>query len=558
MAYVQPTTSIQFFGDLGLSPNYDDTFFFSSTAAKDTYFGGLTMIATAANCTYTRENRGYIRVQIPMATLIYAQYMRFRNASFENKWFYAFVKSVNYVNNETTEVQFEIDYLMTWMGAFTLGMCMVEREHTLYDRIGEHLMDEALSVGDYVLAAAEQITPYAPYLLVSSSSSVVTDAGGTTKVEDADACMYCGYMLTGLRYHPFQINASDIEDAFNDWLEEIVKAMKADSIVSMRIVPQYCVPIASLDGSGQLLPQENQGTFTSQATISSIDGYTPRNNKLFSYPYIVYEVVNGEGSANEYRLELFSTPLVASFKYFGIAFDNVEVILYPFGYKNYGVNPVFDEAMMMRQFPQAAFSIDQYKAWVAQMTSGGGWISEVGRAAETIGGAIGGATRADAVGSIAGGAAAALSPLNAGAAIAGGVTSLAAQALNLLSEKVKYQAAPNAVRGTNNANIMSAMGQKRFNGYLKTIKQEYAIAIDRYFDMYGYKVATMKVPSMHNRPRWTFTKTQGCIVHGSLPADDAAAIENVFNRGCRFWDVGNPNNTGLTIGDYSGSNAAAT
>ena len=555
MAYIQPTGTIEFFGDLGLSPNYDDTFYFSSTAAKDTYFSGLTKVATALNCTYTRENRGFVRVQIAMSALIYAQYMRFKNSSFENKWFYAFVKSVNYVNNETTEVQFEIDYLMSWMGAFSLGNCLVEREHPISDAVGAHLMDEGLSVGDYVIAAAEQITPYAPYLLVSSAASVTTDAGGTKKVEDADACMYCGYMLTGLRYASFPLNASGIEDDFNDWLEEIVKATKSDAIVSMRIVPQYCVPIASLDGSSQVLPQENQGTFTSAATITSIDGYTPRNNKLKSYPYIVYEVVNGEGSANEYRLELFSTPLTASFRYFGIAFDNVEVLLYPYGYKNSGINPVFDEAMIMRQFPQAAFSIDQYKAWVAQMTSGGGWISEVGRAAETIGGMLGGAARADAVGSIAGGAAAALSPLNAGAAIAGGVTSLASQALSLLSEKIKYEAAPNAVRGTNNANIMSAMGQKRFNGYVKTIKAEYAIAIDRYFDMYGYKVATMKTPSMHNRPRWTFTKTQGCIVHGSLPADDAAAIENVFNRGCRFWNVGSV--SGLTIGDYSGSNAPA-
>lgn len=555
MAYIQPTGTIEFFGDLGLSPNYDDTFYFDTTAHKDDYFTNTTKLATALNCTYTREKRGYVRVQIPMSTLIYAQYMRFYNNGFEGKWWYAFVKSVNYINNNTTEVEFQIDFLMSWMGSFTLGHCMVEREHTLYDDIGEHLMDEGLSTGDYILAAAEQITPYAPYLLVSSSSSVVTDAGGNKKVEDADACMYCGYMLTGLRYHPFQMHGNDSEDAFNAWLAEITKATKADSIVSMRIVPQYCVPLGTLTGSAAGLAQENQGTFTSAATITSIDGYTPRNNKIFSYPYIVYEVVNGEGSANEYRLELFDTPLVASFKYFGIAFDNVEVILYPYGYKNYGVNPVFDEAMIMRQFPQAAFSIDQYKAWVAQMTAGGGWISEVGRAAETIGSAIGGASRADAIGSIAGGAAAALSPLNAGASIAGGVASLASQALDLLSEKVKYQAAPNAVRGTNNANIMSALGQKRFNGYLKTIKAEYAIAIDRYFDMYGYKISTMKHPSMCNRPQWTFTKTQGCIVHGSLPADDAAAIENVFNKGCRFWNV---YGTNLTIGDYTGPNSAAT
>lgn len=540
MAYIQPTGTIQFFGDLGLSPNYDDTFYFSSTSAKDTYFDGLTKIATALNCTYTRENRGYVRVQIPMSTLIYAQYMRFKNASFENKWFYAFVKSVNYVNNETSEVEFHIDYLMSWMGTFSLGNCLVEREHPISDAVGAHLMDEGLSVGDYVIMQMEQITDYAPTLVISTSSDVIAPEtpGGDPTIEKVETTNYYGWMVSGVKYKYFALNNNTAVTDIGDYLDALIKDNKQDAIVSLRIVPWFCRPFESEHAYGEGLFQYNIGTFTSQYSLTTLNGYTPRNNKLFSYPYCVYEAINGEGSANEYRLEFFPTPLVANFQYFGICFDNAEAILVPYGYRNSGIQPVFDEALVMRQFPQASFNIDQYKAWVAQMTSGGGWISVVGKAAETVGNAIGGALT---------------NPLEAGGAIASGITSLASQALGLLQEKVQYESVPPAVRGTSNANILSAMGQKRFMGYYKTITYEYALAIDRYFDMYGYKVALMKTPSMHNRPRWTYTKTQGCIVHGSLPADDAAAIENVFNNGCRFWNVGNV--SGLSIGDYSGSNA---
>lgn len=542
MAYIVPSSTIQFFGDTGLSPNYDDTFWFSSAAARDSYFDDLAKLATAASCSYTREKRGFVRVQISMSTLIYAQYMRFRNPSYESKWFYAFVKSVNYINNETTEVEFEIDVMQTWMGQFTLANCMVEREHPISDNIGGHLMDEGLSVGDYLIAHMEQITPYTPTLVISSTVNVTPgeDPDDPSTVEDAEAEIYCGFMPSGVRYRPFQLTVAGVMDSIKAWLDAVIKSSKKDGIVSMRIVPAYCRPIASLDDTGTGLAPENIGTFTSNYALTSLNGYIPRNNKLFSYPYIVYEAINGEGSANEYRLEFFSNPLTPAFQYFGISFDNAEALLVPYGYKNSGIQLVLDEALIMRQFPQASYNIDQYKAWVAQMTSGGGWISVAGHAAETIGNAIGAASSA-------------LTPAGAGGAVAGGITSLASQALGLLSEKVKYDALPPAVRGTSNANILSAMGQKRFIGYYKTIQYEYAAAIDRYFDMYGYKVNLMKTPSMHNRPRWTYTKTSGCIVHGSLPADDAAKIERIFDKGCRFWNVGNV--SGLTIGDYSGSNA---
>ena len=145
MAYIAPNSIIEFFGDLGLSPNYEDTFYFPSVAAKDSFFSQRAKVATAASCTYVRGERGKVRVQIGMNPLIYAHYMRYKNTSFENKWFYAFITRVNYINNQTSEVEFVPDVVTTWMGAFSLGGCLVEREHVINDAIGAHLMDEGLA-----------------------------------------------------------------------------------------------------------------------------------------------------------------------------------------------------------------------------------------------------------------------------------------------------------------------------------------------------------------------------------------------------------------------------
>ena len=116
MTYIAPNTSLEFFPDLGLSLDLENTFYFASTAAKDAYFAGLTKLATAAGCTYQRGTRGLARVQVPISALYGCGYMRYKNASFENKWIYAFVTNVEYINNEVTEVYFSIDPIMTWIG----------------------------------------------------------------------------------------------------------------------------------------------------------------------------------------------------------------------------------------------------------------------------------------------------------------------------------------------------------------------------------------------------------------------------------------------------------
>ena len=54
---------------------------------------------------------------------------------------------------------------------------------------------------------------------------------------------------------------------------------------------------------------------------------------------------------------------------------------------------------------------------------------------------------------------------------------------------------------------------------------------------------------MYNRTRFTYVKTSGCNVHGTMPASDARVIEEMFDRGTRFWV-----STVSNIGDYSNGN----
>ena len=130
MAYVQPNSTIEFFSDINLSDKYTDSLYFASVSAKDTYFTNLTKVARVLTCTYTRENRGYVRVEVPMATLIGATYMRFKNTSFENKWFYAFITAYDFVSPNVTRISYQIDVYQTWLFQIEWQSTYVEREHT--------------------------------------------------------------------------------------------------------------------------------------------------------------------------------------------------------------------------------------------------------------------------------------------------------------------------------------------------------------------------------------------------------------------------------------------
>jgi hypothetical protein len=67
--------------------------------------------------------------------------------------------------------------------------------------------------------------------------------------------------------------------------------------------------------------------------------------------------------------------------------------------------------------------------------------------------------------------------------------------------------------------------------------------------MYGYAQHIRKVPNRAVRPHWTYTKTIGCCVKGSVPADDMASICAIYDKGITFWKNGDE------VGNYNLPNA---
>lgn len=502
---INPNTTIEFFADLGISES--DTLYFADTATKDAYFATLPKIATVSNYTYNRRERGVVKVQLLMSTAYKIGYMRYKNSNFENFWFYAFVDSVEYDNNETAIIKFHIDVMTTYMGVFTLGQCFIERQHTISDAIGANIADEGLGTGEYIIEHEHRTGFFDDYMI-----SIIY------MPDERDE--YQGGYYNGI-YSGCAVEQYETAEMANASIESFVKNNQIDSIVAIYMLPtHYTAKWSESTVTGD--------TLLFDKPYNSIDGYVPRNKKLFCYPYKFLDVYNSEGESSQYMYEFFNTlpDDTSSGKYsfvvYGVANANPQIVCAPQAYKNdngdAGAN--WEEQLSMSHFAQCAVAVDSYKAYLAQANST--FIH-------------------DTAGTIATGVAMMATRSDGQAAIYG--AKMLRDITSVLVDNVVRPKSPATSKGSTVSDVGVATKLKDFYFYEKCITKNYAKMLDSYFDSFGYAVRQVGTPNMNARPHWTYCKTIGCVVHGELPADDARKIEQMFDNGIRFWksvdEIGN-------------------
>lgn len=550
MAYIQPDTTVQFL-NVPFDPDYENTMYWDTLAAQNAWME-TRVILTIGNNSYQRKTRGVIRVGLTpivegatIRNLYNANYIRFKNSNYENKWFYAFVDQVEYVNNNTADVHYTIDVLQTWALDYSLLECFIERQHTITDDIGEHTVPEGLEHGEYFdspcpVTSGDQVGntffQYSPAVcLITTFDAQGAYAGG--RVIHGQSTQ--GDMFSGLFYTIWQLTGNNV-DAINQTLEAITgnveviseSGVKIPRFLADGVVALFMMPWEFADSitGGSVSPEYNLSFDIRNNGSYTIGNYRPRNKKLLCYPYNMLYVSNNQGNDAELRWEDFNTPISCQCKIWGNVSPNGGLTFMPAGYKGYsGRNP--NEMLQITGFPMCSWSNDAYKAWVAQ-NAGTIGASALGLAASWASvftpwlmGADGANTGT-------------LEGFNAGKGLIGSTLGAVGQ---IYDHKRK---APQS-HGNGNTSLTYQAGLLTYYFYKKHIKEEYAKIIDAFFDMYGYKVNMVGVPNRNARPCYTYIKTIGCAVDGLIPADDAQKIQSIFDKGIRFWK------TTATFGIYS-------
>lgn len=502
--YIEPSTDIYILKNVPLDTTYEHTIYFTSESAQFTYFYGLKKYALS-NYTYQRVKRGYARVGIKAENLYDCNYIMYRNTAFGTKWFYAYITSVEYVNNECSEISFEIDVMQTWFFQHTPDYCWVAREHSATDNVGDNIVPEAFDLGEYV--ANNEGQPYGQ--IGQNWNNMCTIVAVLDTVAQTQGSIYDG-IYSGADLYVF--NSIDF-GKINELVQQYLEA--PDNIIAM-----YTVPLP-LIGS---VPADNKLTNTTTGEVINItlsrlddmwtiDGYTPKNNKMFTYPYNFLHIDNANGQELNLRYEYFSN-LTPTVQIRGCVTQPVSAILRPTNYKR--ASNIMTESLSLGNYPLCSWKVDSYQAWVAQnaipMTTEG--LAKVGGAvtAFALGGPIGGTAV---------------------------IASASAVALNMLSQGYKASIAADILKGSiTNGNVNVATKTQAFYAGRFSISTQYAKCIDDYWSMFGYATNRIKIPNRNSRPHWNYVKTVGCTVTGSVPADDMKKICQIYDNGITFWKNG--------------------
>lgn len=542
MAYIEPNSTIKLLEDVPLDPGYENTLYFNSVQQQTEYFSAKS-IYTLSNQSYARRTKGVLRVgwnadQYPNNTIIQkmynCSYMMFRNDSYENKWFYAFVDMVEYVNNNTVDLYFHIDVMQTWHFDYVLNQCFIERQHTTGDTFGVNTIPEKIETGPYESTIPEfavdgaivsdGLFPYTPKVcLITTFDTQGAYADGYF----APGRVFRGSYFTGVNYYLYNIDQTDLARLNTD-LAGLVSGALKDGVVSLLMVPSEF-----FDPNGNT---QKRIYFTMP---NSLGNYTPRNKKLLCYPYNLFYVYNNQGISAEYKYEDFAADTRLSLEIWGNISANPGLLCAPYNYKKVnGVN--YEEKITLGGFPMCSWSYDSFKAWLAQnagtITAGaagliGSWaIALANPVAGLLNGSMGISNGMPYIGRHS-----QMGQNGAGGYVDAPSTGLIGATLGALGQLYDHSRRPPQAVGDSNGDLLYQSGLCTFSFVQKHIKAEYARIIDDYFDMYGYSINRSGVPNRAARPCYTYVKTIGCSIHGDIPADDASIIQKLFDNGIRFW-----------------------
>lgn len=535
----QKLTNIWLCGGIPLDTGHNHTITFSTGAQQIQYFMGK-QIASATECSYQREMR---RVAFPASydSIARANYLVYLNASVSNKYYYAFINNIEYINDSLSYIYFTIDAFQTYQFDITIGHGFVEREHVNDDSLGAHILEEPVAVGPYTSVKQHDIDLSDFWLVVGSTVNLKD-----TSWPPASSYVYGG-IYSGISYFCFDAADDFTFTLLDEILASLAADAKSDAIVIMYMLPKMVAAPDQTNG-GYLHAQQRAPQRISYIPNGKLDGYTPKNNKLLTYPYRCLEVTNWCGNTATLRFEMFQHPTNPIFQFVGGIQPASRAIIYPFRYE--GVDHNYDFAVSIGNYPQASWQSDVYANWLATATVRWGYQKDrflVGAVTGALGAGIGAgagiAPTAAALGP-AGGAAVGIAAGTAmiGSAIDSGIDYYNIQS-SMAEEKEVHSMIPNTVQGTiGNDYTMVSLEKYGFHIIERTITAEYAQSIDEFFSAFGYKVNRTKKPNVTGRQNWNYVKCQTITIKGNVPYAYLQQIRQMFINGVTFWhttDVGN-------------------
>lgn len=604
--YIAPNSIVKIMKNVPLDNSYNHTVKFASKSAQETYFSSAGVVKyTFQNVSYQRAEKETMRLEVATENLYDCNYLAFQNTSFGNKWFYAFITGWTYINNVTTEIEYEIDVMQTYQFDIEVKQCYVEREHVENDTIGANTIAEPIDCPEAEVIQRRPVTFNYWKVVINFTPSMVNIIANAVynfshevslnidgKIAQTTDTIAKGYLTLFKQMN--SIIESTAHSLFpnntGDWREHQFTGMipyvsapidegTGGNVATVIADIQHNIDLMNATGGTvnavYQIPVDIDNNFSNHAVFDIepewfapidrffyIDArttpyYIPKNNKLFTSPYTYMQVINKQGG----EMKLAYEKIQDKHFYFQGAWQNgdVSVVMYNTKYGTQGTS--LSATDMMCRLPIGNFPVCNYNV--------NGFFSKLAHS-------IGGLTRAIL-------SQASYRPTTTSTDVSGTKETTTAQHRQgrkvLSSFKTTKETAPTHAESTTDKpqlqNYVADLGNisnnfigliQHVNGSTSTssvdiandqmgyeihtmeITAEYAEIIDNFFEHFGYAVKKNKVPNMSSRPHWNYVKTGDTYINGNCPADALNKIISIFQNGITFWKVPSE------VGNYSLNN----
>lgn len=482
----------------------------------------------------TATNTGSIRLECEHASAMYYNYAYLNNLSGGGSWF-CFITGCRYINEAQSPQQFdnmgiyefdiEIDLIMSNLLSPTqLKPCMVARQHSETDNIGDNIVAEPVALLEEVYndGGYKSLNP-TTYGDATCILMYVMEENQTT-----------GHLVDGVfsaaKVHIFSTDAQGLEEA-QSVINDAATAGKPEIILAIAMSKYSYIQVANV--GSHLIMGDTQNVHPTIVNIpnitgnETIDGYTPKNKKLYTYPYNYCNVVNCKGNDMNLRYEFWGANQSGALElqYYCTRGLPLTMQVRPIDYKNNttgsGTNAISPEVFLESTgFPLGTWSQESYEIWKAQNQAN--IIGTVAKSAISLG-------------------AAAKNPI----ALPFAVTSTINSVVDIASKE--YQASIVADRFSGTLSGSSINFNSHVEGFFyvrKSIPYDSAKTVDDFFTRFGYAQVRLMQPNTSARPYYTFLQTSDdCYVagieagayNGMTNSKQVAQINSILKKGITFW-----------------------
>jgi hypothetical protein len=568
-------TNIRFLTGIPFQNDYKHTRWFESKTEQTNWFLSRATIHTMGEANFQRiEGYGYFATDKSIDELWGCNYVMFQNATYNNKWFYAFVTKLEYVQRNRTNVHFQIDVLQTWRFDYTFKPSFVLREHCHQWEFNAtptiNTVDEGLNYGlEYDIVSSENVQPYdGIFFLVIVAKTAMHD-NNNIKANLNGLPQPLNYYV-----HPFKldgtlpvvtttgtfgktVDASSIADVLNG----IMNQDKTVNAVVSLYVTEYFGYNATYDGTNMsfdgnkfeavaigsvntlhvtALPNYEPKSFTYS---NKYDGFrSVSESKLWMYPYVQIILDDFKGNRVVLKPEYINskdftinvkgslgTHNKTAYSIDNYLQDSNQVYSYVTAMEHAVLNtnpndiPILNDMLAAYlqghrnsiQNQRNTIKFDQFMDTAKHMNQG-----SANALTMNIPGVIN-----ESMDMVKG----------------GGDAILKIQGIMAKQQDISNMPPSVASMGSNS---YFDYGNYIYGMFIikKQIKPEYQKKLEDFFHMYGYKLNEVKTPNFHTRNSFNYVQTQSCTILGNFNNDDLNELKAVFDNGITLWhtdDIGN-------------------